>query len=390
MASDASASDTDRIVTGDVLEELPEIEDESAHAAVTDPPYGLAFMGRDWDRFSAEEYQDWCRQWAEEVYRVLKPGGHILAFSSNRTHHRLFSGVEDAGFEIRDTITWHYGNGFPKHSDMFLKPATEFVVLARRPFDGSAEDCHEEHGTAHLNIDACRVESEERPERTQNDAETDRRSLDAAEAGTLQSSGEASGTTTEGRFPANVVFDEPVAEALDDEIGELSSGGTPAKRDGIGSDRVFGSATGQQDLGERIETNSGGPSRYFYTSKATEAERTLNGRIDNGHPTVKPLDLMEWLVTLVSRDGQLVVDPFCGTGTTCKAAKELGRGWIGIEQQPKWADVARVRCGLSPNDPAHVRGDDGQSGLGAFVSATDGGTSRSVDTATERGESSDD
>jgi len=369
---------TERIICGDSLEELPELPEGSSHAVVTDPPYGLAFMGRDWDRFSAEEYQDWCRKWAEEAYRVLKPGGHLLAFSSNRTHHRLFSGVEDAGFEIRDTITWHYGNGFPKHTNMFLKPATEFVVLARRPFDGPAADCFEEHGTAYLNIDACRVSSVERPERTQKEGKTNRNSLDAAEDKSLQSSGKATGTTSEGRYPANVVFDEPVADDLDAEIGELSSGGTPAQRDGIGSDRVFGSATGQQDLGQRVETNSGGPSRYYYTSKATEAERTLNGKIDNGHPTVKPMDLMEWLVTLVSREGQVVVDPFCGTGTTCKAAKELGREWIGIEQDPRWADVARVRCGLSPNDPSHVRDDDDQSGLEEFLAQTDAGGSRSV------------
>jgi site-specific DNA-methyltransferase (adenine-specific) len=378
-------SGIERIVSGDALKELPELPGDFAHAVVTDPPYGLAFMGRDWDRFSAAEYQDWCRQWAEEAYRVLKPGGHLMAFSSNRTHHRLFSGVENAGFEIRDTVTWHYGNGFPKHTDMFLKPATEFVVLARRRFDGSAADCFEEHGTAYLNVDACRVSSEGRPERTQKEGETERNSLEAAEDGTLQSSGEATGTTIEGRYPANLVFDESVADELDAGIGELSSGGTPAQRDGIGSDRVYNSATGQEELGERVKPNSGGPSRYFYTSKATEAERTLNGQIENGHPTVKPADLMEWLVALVSREGQVVVDPFCGTGTTCKAAKELGREWLGIEQNPKWADVARVRCGFSPNDPSHVRGDNDQSGLEGFLARPDGRNDCSIDTKIDRG-----
>lgn len=376
---------TDQIVTGDALEELPKLPEASAHAVVTDPPYGLAFMDREWDRFTAEEYQDWCRQWAEAACRVLKPGGHLLAFSSNRTHHRLFSGVENAGYEIRDTITWHYGNGFPKNTDTLLKPATEFVVLARRPFDGSAADCFEEHGTAYLNVDDARVESGERPERTQEGATPNRNSLEAAEDGSLQSSGKASGTTTDGRYPPNVALDEPVADALDDEVGELESGGTPAKRDGIGTDRVYGSATGQQDLGQRVETNSGGPSRYFYTSKATEAERTLNGKIDNGHPTVKPLDLMGWLVTLVSRDGQVVVDPFCGTGTTCSAAKDLGRHYVGIEKNPRWADVARVRCGRSPVDPSHVRSDDDQAGIEAFL--TDGGrreTPELQDTETDR------
>jgi len=108
---------TDCIHTGDAFDVLPELRAESVHAVVTDPPYGLAFMGRDWDDFEPKDYQEWCEEWAAEVKRVLKPGGHLLAFSGNRTHHRLFTGVEDAGFEIRDTLTWHYGSGFPKAAD---------------------------------------------------------------------------------------------------------------------------------------------------------------------------------------------------------------------------------------------------------------------------------
>ena len=92
--------DTNRIITGDCLRELDELPDESIHAVITDPPYGLAFMGRSWDDFDPKEYQEFCENWARKVRRVLKPGGHMLAFSGNRTHHRLFTGVEDAGFEI--------------------------------------------------------------------------------------------------------------------------------------------------------------------------------------------------------------------------------------------------------------------------------------------------
>ena len=117
---------------------------------------------------------------------------------------------------------------------------------------------------------------------------------------------------------------------------------------------------------KRGETDSGGPSRYFYTSKATKAERTLDGKIDNAHPTVKPADLMQWLVKLVTAENQIVLDPFCGSGTTLRAAKDLNRQFIGIERQPKWADVARVRAGLTPDDPSTVRDDADQSGLEAY------------------------
>jgi len=107
-----------RVETGDCREVMADLEADSVHAVVTDPPYGLAFMGRSWDDFEPREYQAFCEEWATAAKRVLKPGGHLLAFSGNRTHHRMFSGVEDAGFEIRDTVTWHYGSGFPKALDV--------------------------------------------------------------------------------------------------------------------------------------------------------------------------------------------------------------------------------------------------------------------------------
>jgi site-specific DNA-methyltransferase (adenine-specific) len=115
------------------------------------------------------------------------------------------------------------------------------------------------------------------------------------------------------------------------------------------------------------DSTSGGPSRYFYTSKASRSERTADGTIPNDHPTVKPLDLMEWLVRLVTREGQTVLDPFAGSGTTCKAAKDIGRAFVGVEQQAKYADIARARVGLSPADPSHVRDDDAQRGVEEFV-----------------------
>jgi len=417
----------DCIHTGDAFDVLPELPAESIHACVTDAPYGLAFMGRDWDDFEPKEYQEWCERWAREVKRVLKPGGHLLAFSGNRTHHRLFTGVEDAGFEIRDTITWHYGGGFPKASDISktidkradaerevvgekttpdgkpyserkkqfqtegshegyqrpsddnprneltapatdaakewdgfktgLKPATEYVVVARKPFDSATVDCVLEHGTGALNIDGTRIESGERPQRESGTETHDRNMWD--ETSTIGNGSKATGTTTEGRYPSNVVFDETEAERLDREVGERDTGDTVTRS----NSQFLKHHDGRE--GEAYE-DGGGPSRYFYTSKASKAERTLDGQIDNAHPTVKPADLMEWLVTLVTAEGQIVLDPFTGSGTTCRAAKDLGREFVGIERQAKWADVARVRVGLTPDDPSVVRGDDAQHGLEAY------------------------
>ena len=423
--------DTNIIHTGDCFDVLTELPDESVHAVVSDPPYGLAFMGRDWDDFEPKEYQEWCERWARECLRVLKPGGHMLAFSGNRTHHRLFTGVEDAGFEIRDTLTWHYGSGFPKASDISktidkradaerevvgeyvapdgkgrhggrlegdyesedygeykgnaieqtapatdaakkwdgwktgLKPSTEFVVMARKPYDGATVDSVLEHGTGALNIGACRIESGERPNRVSMAEHSDG---DTHQMGTLGTS-EANGVTTEGRYPSNLMFDEVAAEQLDAEVGETTSGNgyEPWSGEGVKGNALEGSADGTlNDQNSGGYDDHGGPSRYFYTSKATKAERTLDGKIDNAHPTVKPGDLMQWLVKLVTAENQIVLDPFCGSGTTLRAAKDLNRRFIGIERQEKWADVARVRAGLTPEDPSIVRDDAGQSGLEAY------------------------
>ena len=414
---------TNIVHTGDCFDVLPTLPDNSVHAVVSDPPYGLAFMGRDWDDFEPKEYQEWCEQWASECLRVLKPGGHMLAFSGNRTHHRLFTGVEDAGFEIRDTLTWHYGSGFPKASDVSktidkragaerevvgdyerpdgseprknvdadsalfgnsdsndqkrtapatdaakkwdgwktgLKPSTEFVVMARKPYDGATVDSVLEHGTGALNIEACRVETDEN---LNGGAYTGDGESDIYGDG-LNERGEAGEfEQPEGRYPSNLIFDELAADALDREVGHLRSGTSNGNANtGEQSDGATDFARGE--MTERHD--HGGPSRYFYTSKATKAERTLDGKIDNAHPTVKPGDLMQWLVKLVTAEDQIVLDPFCGSGTTLRAAKDLNRQFIGIERQPKWADVARVRAGLTPDDPSIVRDDAGQSGLEAY------------------------
>lgn len=382
----------------DSMELLDSLEEDSVHAVVTDPPYGLAFMGKSWDDFEPVEYQEWCEKWAKKALRVTKPGGHMIAFSGNRTHHRLFAGVEDAGWEIRDTITWHYGSGFPKALDVAksidkrkgvdrtvvgketvdvgmqsgsmhagrdsdvveidktiatspeavkwegwksaLKPATEYVVLARKPFNQTIAENMIEHGTGALNIDGCRIATDDELEYTV----TNQRGGHVGGDNSRQSEPRS----PEGRYPANVVFDEIEAAALD-EKSDITGGGEFTVSSGQKSDQSTWSGCsgifepGNVNVGVRNFGDKGGPSRYFYTSKASRSERTHNGKVDNPHPTVKPLDLMKWLITLVTAEGQTVLDPFAGSGTTLIAAELLKREWIGVDQAEEYIDIINER-----------------------------------------------
>lgn len=152
---------TNRLILGDTLEELRKLETESIDSIVTDPPYGISFMGNRWD-YDVPPVEVW-----EECLRVLKPGGHLLSFASTRTSHRIAVNIEDAGFDIRDTIAWLYGSGFPKSHNLkgdkkgwgtALKPAFEPITVARKPFRLTVAQNVEEYGTGAINVDGCRVE----------------------------------------------------------------------------------------------------------------------------------------------------------------------------------------------------------------------------------------
>lgn len=275
---------SDVLVVGDCLDVLAGMEPDSVDAIVTDPPYNLAFMGRAWDALGGPlTFQEWCATWGAECLRVLKPGGHLAAFGGTRTFHRLTAGLEDAGFEVRDCLSWLYGSGFPKSHDVgkkldgwegwgtALKPAWEPIVLCRKPLSGTVAQTVLEQGTGALNIDGCRVEG--------------------------------------GRWPANLVLDVESAGMLDDSTGPRTSG---SRREGARTGMGFHGADG--DGGPAITGSTGGPSRFFYCAKAPRSERT------NDHPTVKPLALMRWLVRLVTPPGGVVLDPFAGSGTTGEAA----------------------------------------------------------------------
>lgn len=354
---------------GDCIDEMQAMGENSVHTVVTDPPYGMAFMPgvNDWDSFESPiEYQEWCKEWASECLRVLKPGGHLIAFSGTRTYGFLMCGVHAAGLEVRDTITWHYGQGFGAGKTqgvtnwmddetnveqwsgfkMGLKPATELAVLARKPLDGPTYANVLEHGTGALNVDGTRIPTDESLESGANKSEINRSELPGDQRGAAGQGMFASEKHSpiesdhDGRYPANLCLDSAAAALLDEQSGELDTCGGPKETEH--TDGAF-------ELGQpgEIYRDEGGASRFFYTPKASPNERSIHRQVENDHSTVKPLELMEWLVTLVTAPGQRVLDPFAGSGTTIMACKRLGREGIGIEMDAEHAELARKRVELA-------------------------------------------
>lgn len=315
-----------RLLEGDCLEVLGTLEPESVDAIVTDPPYGIGFQHERWDstaireaaakaghdRLSPNEaFEAWCRIWAGGCRRVMKPGAFLAAFGSPRTFHRLACGVEDAGLEVRDTLMWLYAEGmskshhYPDGRATTLKPAFEPIVLARRELDGTTEETIARHGTGALNAEACKVE---------------------------------------GRHPANVILghDPSCNEERCAPACPVATADSCAEE---GRSRLA-------------------PSRFLYCPKASRKERdagceqlprrTLNlfpnakgakvaPEARNPHPTVKPLELMRWLVRLLCPPGGLVLDPTAGSGTTGAAAALEGRRFLGIELESAYVEIAAAR-----------------------------------------------
>jgi DNA modification methylase len=284
------------VIHGDCLDVLRSMPDCSVDSVVTDPPYGLSFMGKRWD-YDVPGEDIW-----RECLRVLKPGGHLLAFAGTRTQHRMAVRIEDAAFEIRDMIAWVYGSGFPKSHNLkddwqgwgtALKPALEPITVARKPFPGTVAANVLAHGTGGLNVDGCRVGSG--ADRTAGGKSG------SAASSVLEDGFHAKRMErpTEGRWPANLIHD--------------------------GSEGVGGLLNGA--------------ARFFYCAKASKRDRDEG----NGHPTVKPTDLMRYLCRLVTPPGGTVLDPFAGSGSTGKAAALEGFQFIGIEREAEYVEIARAR-----------------------------------------------
>lgn len=335
---------------GDCIETMNAMPPESIDAIVTDPPYGLSntdpgsvadtitkwaggdrdhvptgrgFMGKSWDAFVPPP-----AVW-DECLRVLKPGGHMVVFAGSRTHDLMGLSIRLAGFEIRDSMAWLYGSGFPKSHNVgkstgderyaghgtALKPAFEPIVLARKPLaEKTVARNVLAHGPGAINIDACRI-------------------------------GRAEG----GRWPANVLLDQHAAAWVDEQSGDIKGRvGMKAKtavQFGVGRERIAQAFdAGRED--------SGGASRFFYTAKAPKRERPNVDGVQ--HPTVKPLAIMRWLIRLVTPPGGVVLDPFAGSGTTIEAALIEGFAPVGIEMETDYLPLIQHRIDRQENTRARL------------------------------------
>lgn len=339
------------VIHGDCLDVMRGMPDASVDAVVTDPPYGLSFMGKDWDHGVPGDV------FWREALRVAKPGAALLAFGGTRTFHRLAVAIEDGGWQIFDCLAWLYGQGFPKHRT-HLKPAWEPIVFASKK------------GARFVNVDGCRVGTTKRVPGSPSQYKFRTKYQDYKGDPEAQMAGGGNDPNL-GRWPANVVLDEEAARMVDEQSGERGGGfgvrGSGVEPNTYGAGKGYAgtlSVTGQTvGFGD-----SGGASRFFYTSKASRADRedglkgapvraggAMSGRetrpdrptnhttVANHHPTVKPTDLMRWLCRLVTPPGGTVLDPFCGSGSTGVAANAEGFDFIGIEREADYVEIARRR-----------------------------------------------
>jgi len=302
------------LIHGDMREQLPLLDENSFDAVVTDPPYDLTsgnlnspagrarigtggFMGAKWDSTGiAFDVDTW-----RAVLRVAKPGAHLLAFGGTRTHHKMMTSIEAAGWEIRDCLMWIYGSGFPKSVEA-LKPAYEPIVLARKPARGTRKNNKARYGTGGLNIETARVPVED---------------------------------STRCRWPTNVLHDGSleVLAAFPDAPGQLANRSDNGRK----TKNTFGTFAKNAPCVARKDVGSA--ARFFYCARASSSDRGAG----NSHPTVKPTALMRYLVRLVTPQGGIVLDPFAGSGSTGKAAALEGYYFVGIEQQAEFAEIAERR-----------------------------------------------
>ena len=453
---------------GDCLEVLKTIPDNSIDSVVTDPPYHLTsivkrfgkensapaqfgtdgayaraskgFMGKEWDGGDIAFRTD---VW-EECLRILKPGGHLLAFSHSRTYHRMGVAIEDAGFEIRDQIMWVYGSGFPKshnigkaidkiegnereilgykgsfvssggqlngentRTDRYyekgnsdwegwgtaLKPAHEPIVMARKPLsEKSIAENVLKHGTGGINIDGSRIPSDKNDKYDIRTYDTYHKTFSSYAETNEEQTFSVNEKNEAGRFPANIIFDEEAGQLLDEQSGVKKSSKRTSKynKDTEHTNTYTPAKSDYRD--DNTYADKGGASRFFYCPKAAKSDRNegldefekkksgigstyagnqktsnISGNPDrqtdpkaNHHPTVKPVDLMRYLINLVTPPNGTILDPFMGSGSTGKAAVRCGVNFIGIEKEQEYMDIASARIEHEQNKPVQTKLFDGK------------------------------
>lgn len=308
---------------GDCLQVLKDLPDNYVDSIVTDPPYGLSFMNKKWD-YDVPSEDIW-----KECLRVLKPGGHLLSFSGSRTYHRMAVRIEDAGFEIRDQIMWIYGSGFPK-GKANLKPAHEPIVVARKPFKGSLDNNLKEWGTGTYNIDDCRIGyNDDKPHSVSTIRDNEGNSWNKDYHRT-----EDWEPNNTGRWPANIMFNEEPEETW----GKYFYCPKASKKDRDEGMEQF------PDYNKYEDTCS---DNHSFSHMVKEGKQVL---VKNVHPTVKPTQLMLYLIKLVTPKDGLVLDPFMGSGSTGKAAIRGGYYFLGIEKELEYIKISEARINYERNN----------------------------------------
>lgn len=413
-----NSNPTHNLILGDCIEQLKSLPDSSVDSIITDPPYGIRFMGKAWDGSDIENkvnyrrsqnskdphatlngghnsiaseagkydfslkglkaFEHWTCMWAIEVFRVLKPGGHLISFAAPRSYHRMCSGIEDAGFEIRDQLQWIFGSGFPKSHNLNgkfegwgtgLKPGYEPICLARKPLEGSVASNMDSYGVGAININECRVPVNLATDKSQFRT-INKSSRDGTDGWGMGTNGEHSSQAVHesGRWPSNLIHDgsEEVLFFFPDSKGQQ---GDLKKHSNSrqSPNGIYGGMRPARDHQKRIELDQSA-ARFFYCAKTSRLDRNeglyssekpllqtnstmrecenadWKKRNGNFHPTVKPTDLMRYLCRLITPKSGTVLDPFMGSGSTGKAAILEGFNFIGIEQDSEYFSIATARC----------------------------------------------
>jgi len=393
------------IITGDNQDILKQYPDNHFDSIVTDPPYGIDFLGKAWDANTGAlaTYQ--------ECLRVLKPGGHILAFSAARTYHHLAITLEQAGFEIRDQIMWIYSSGFPKSQDVGksidrsagkkgikgplkrgaerminatdengnrdntngvwanevkrnpyimlaeteeakawagwgtqLKPAHEPICMARKPMKQSiAKNC-QEWGVGALNIDECRIGDDEIKTVVKRNEENTRWYGQRANGEGLPKP--VNEIINQGRFPSNVIGEIPdyqkyfYCPKVSRKERHIGFAAVPDPLSNYAQGDVKNHPLWDRSIGTNVQRLN---HKILEHNKTLGQAHQVQGPVGNNHPTVKPVELMKYLIRLVTPNNGKVLDPFCGSGSTGMAAVELGHEFVGCDLDPNYCEISKAR-----------------------------------------------